>query len=135
MPGNSNWRERLSSIDLLVQKDSLLKLSQVLFWSAFTNLQNTRTIQELIYEQSIMPRTSNWWKRLSAIDLLVQKDSLLQLSQVLFWSAFTNLQNTTTVQELIYEQKIMPGTSNWKERLSTIALLVQKDSWLQLSQV
>jgi hypothetical protein len=52
MPGNSNWRERLSAIDLLIQKDSLLKLSQVLFWSAFTNLQNTTTIQELIYEQN-----------------------------------------------------------------------------------
>ncbi len=51
MPGNSNWRERLSTIDLLVQKDSWLQLSQVLFWSAFTNLQNTTTIQEPIYEE------------------------------------------------------------------------------------
>ncbi len=76
MPGNSNWRERLSLIDLLAQKDYLLQLSQVLFWSAFTNLQN-----------------------------LTQKDSLLQLSQVSFWSAFTNLENLTTIQELIYEQK------------------------------
>jgi hypothetical protein len=51
MPGNSYWRERLSTIDLRVQKNSSLQLSQVLFWSAFTNLRNTTTIQEPIYEQ------------------------------------------------------------------------------------
>ncbi len=96
MPWTSYWRERISVIDLLVQKDSLLKLSQVLFWSAFTNLRNTTTIQEPIYEQKIMPGNSYWRERLSAIDLLIQKDSLLKLSQVLFWSAFTNLQNMTT---------------------------------------
>ncbi len=70
----------------------LICKTQQLFKSQFTN-------------KKIMPWTSYWWKRLSAIDLLIQKDSSLKLSQVLFWSAFTNLRNTTTIQELIYEQK------------------------------